>query len=605
MTKVSEIHRLIAVVNDITQGLGHNCTAFGNALLATLKECDDKTLVGNLRLLWRITIFSTTDDPQEPLEPQGLLAALDHSIVQLLAEHRKSLDSVDLQARILDVAQALEAPGPRKRQLVSEAWDAYQEAAEFLLPIQADDIWVPYFHRIRRSAQLSLLWSHNRTETLDKLCEAIERTKDTDSFLLLKLAELALNFRDVDKARLFVYLQTTAERAWGQDRWEMCREYLNVAMKCLPAEQRRPLLIRTAETYEAEASSRESSLAACHFIEQAIRSYRQAGGAADEVDRLHRRLLELGKKGLQEMQSFEEEVDLSKIVQSVNENLAGKDFADSMITLGRIILQQGPRKQNSLAQVKRHSQEFVFSSLMPPKVFDSSGRVIRRGELENDDARLRQDAYAQTRQHFLLLAHGIIDAGRVAILGRHRVLQHDIEEFFSPSPFIVPGQERLFCKGLYEGFKGNYDVASHLLVPQLEAGIRHLLEEEQVFVSRLDKDLFQDRYLLGSLLANEELEKLLGEDLVFTLKALLNEKAGENFRNRLCHGLLNDQEIWSPASVCVWGYSLAFAIWPLFKQLEAHQTSERCRAKTQKGTRCRNRPAQKSQHCHIHRGGKH
>lgn len=330
MTDVSEIQQLIAVVNEVTKDLGADCTNFGNALLETLKESEDSKFICNLRLLWRTTLFRLTDDPSEPLEPKGLFDALDHAKVRILAEHRKSMDSVDLQARILDLTQVMESPGPTKTQLVSQAWDAYLEAAALLYPSETNDCWVPYFDRIQRAVQLSLTRNHNVTDTLDKLCDAIERSKSDDSFLLLKLAELALNFRDVDKARLFPYLEATAERARRQENWRMNIDYLNAAIKCVPANERRPLFVKIAEAYEAEADSRESSLVAYHFVEDAIRAYRKAGGASGEVDRLHRKLLALGKKGLEEMQTFEEKVDITEIVHYVERELCSLDFKSAM-----------------------------------------------------------------------------------------------------------------------------------------------------------------------------------------------------------------------------------------------------------------------------------
>ncbi|WP_075154599.1 DUF4209 domain-containing protein [Paenibacillus polymyxa] len=99
-------------------------------------------------------------------------------------------------------------------------------------------------------------------------------------------------------------------------------------------------------------------------------------------------------------------------------------------------------------------------------------------------------------------------------------------------------------------------ISSHLLIPQLENSIRHILYESGYLVSGIDAQGIQDERNLNSLLYLPELEDLLTADITFDLQGLLVERFGSNLRNRMAHGLLDYDQFYSFELEYLWWITL-------------------------------------------------
>lgn len=96
----------------------------------------------------------------------------------------------------------------------------------------------------------------------------------------------------------------------------------------------------------------------------------------------------------------------------------------------------------------------------------------------------------------------------------HRPTLGDVQFLVMQNPFIPRGHEPLFLKGIIAGFRGDFDIVAHLLVPQIEESIRHVLQRAGYVTSKLDSKLIQEQRLLGTLLAMPETEEIFGRDQV-------------------------------------------------------------------------------------------
>src|SRR5207253_8393936 len=121
----------------------------------------------------------------------------------------------------------------------------------------------------------------------------------------------------------------------------------------------------------------------------------------------------------------------------------------------------------------------------------------------------------------------------------HHIRMDDLEQIVVDSPFIPSGREFFFAKGLYAGLMGDYVVAAHLLIPQIENSIRHVLALHGAITSGFSRQDIQNHYDLNRVLTDagleEKLTKIFGEDLVFELKGLLVQHFGANLRNEIAH----------------------------------------------------------------------
>ena len=140
------------------------------------------------------------------------------------------------------------------------------------------------------------------------------------------------------------------------------------------------------------------------------------------------------------------------------------------------------------------------------------------------------------------------------------------------SPVVPPGHEGIFLRGIHAGFHGDFVVASHLLVPQIENSLRYILECQGVDVSNLMSDGTQPVKMLRSLFSFPELEQILGADMCFELRGHLIEKSGYDYRNRVSHGFVTEADCLSHAAVSIWWLTLRLCLIPIYNLLHSSQT---------------------------------
>ena len=115
------------------------------------------------------------------------------------------------------------------------------------------------------------------------------------------------------------------------------------------------------------------------------------------------------------------------------------------------------------------------------------------------------------------------------------------------------------------GLQNDPIIATHLLVPQLENSLRHILKQQGFIASNLTSQMIQDEYTLGKVLALEDLKKVLTEDIIFTLKGLLVERMGGNIRNEICHGLYSYEQFRDARTIYLWWLTLFLCLVPSHK----------------------------------------
>ena len=106
------------------------------------------------------------------------------------------------------------------------------------------------------------------------------------------------------------------------------------------------------------------------------------------------------------------------------------------------------------------------------------------------------------------------------------------------SRFIPKDRVLLYVQGLWAGFMGNYSVAAHILLPQIENSFRYIAYQHGIITTPLDKDI-QHENMMGGVL--DKIKQVTDPDLWSDLKMFLID--GEGFRNHALHGLSSMQEL--------------------------------------------------------------
>lgn len=490
-----------------------------------------------------------------------------------------TIKDAELRARIADVVWVRK----RGHQIAEQAVSAYLASARRLE--DTEELWPPCVDRIERAVTLAVLHGKNSqmfSPVITHIEDMLARAKDDyASFLPAELMKILLEHKQGDCIKYAEHSGKFAEVAEKDKSWTRAKAYWELQALWLKRaedmEGSRAASVKAALTHvkEAEACTKKAQpdyLVAARHIQSAIEAFRRIGSEKDRIEKLHYKLLEYQRKGAGQFGTVSAEAPIHDMHTLAVNAVEGKSFRDAMYALATL---HKPSNLDYLRQeVERTRKEFPLQHLFPRIQVDSSGRVTGRASSGlSDDTESREDALrpdllwrARTSQSIAVL--GLVEPARHAILREHYVRVHDFAPLISDNPFVPEGTEGLYARGLHAGVEGDFVVATHLLIPQLENSIRHVLAQRGLITSGLDSEGIQDAHLLGNMLYRLEMKEIFGEDLTFDLQGLLWERFGANLRNQVAHGLANYQTFFAPDAIYLWWLTLHL----LFRVLEASES---------------------------------
>ena len=427
--------------------------------------------------------------------------------------------------------------------------------------------WVESAERLERAVRLARTLGA-RGGLFDRvLIELQDRADrfghDIRGYLGTRAMELLLEFRAGDCERNAQQAATAAAAAREASDWDRCRTNLKVVLACRrrlnDAAGQRAAVEAIAATYVDQADIGEQGrdwMMVSHFLQKAIEAYRRAGGHRDMVEVLHGRLLDAQERSLEQLRPMRQDMDISEIVEAARRRVAGVPLRAALVRFAhaRRILDFAHLRERA----EKLAQEFPLQGLMSAVLLDRRGRQkARRPPLLTDDPQQREEAlFTRVVEHADferdLATRAVLIPALDQITSEHRITTRDLMEFVEPSAFVPPGREGLYAWGLLAGFEGDFVSAMHLLLPQVENSVRHLMASAGLVVTTMDENGDQQEMTLAPMLSDERLRDLLPEDVVLELRTLLTDPRGPNLRNRFAHGLMDEDEFSSPPAVYAW-----------------------------------------------------
>jgi hypothetical protein len=562
-------------------------TAFGGAAKAA-EDAGDIQLAAVYRFLNVLSSFYLAfGDPAKPYRPMWImedkrslmpsdLLPSDYGAIKELA---KLVKDSSLRARIYDVLWLEEHNHLDCR----EAAKSYLDSA---LALDTEENWTFAVTQFNRGLSLASKLGRKQEgfqRIAAALIAAIERDKDTEEgFRTCQLLQLASEFGCGEFSELAAIADRIGNRASDNGEHRRARKYWR-----LTADFRRfdkdkagaaEATLRSAETYVAEAIERAtgkmaSYLAAASILKKGVESLRQAKASPERIQELRVLLAEYQKKSLSEMTTFETGMDLTEMAASAQKFVKGRTLFDALhiFSLGYNLTDVAELR----AQVIKNANEFPMQHLFGSGMLDDEGRsVIERPGLFNlEGPQAEKELEAEmlsfaAKGAWRVRVTGFIHPARLQIFNEHRLDLRDLAFLVRSNPFVPPGHEGIFLRGIHAGFHGDFLVAAHLLVPQIENSIRFVLSLNGVDVSNLLADGTQPLKILGPLFDVPETKEIFGESLWFELRGLLIEKSGYDFRNQLAHGFTTEAECYGDAAVNLWWLILRLCLIPVLQRLE-------------------------------------
>lgn len=261
--------------------------------------------------------------------------------------------------------------------------------------------------------------------------------------------------------------------------------------------------------------------------------------------RLQHKLIELQRDLPDEMGAISHEFDVTQAVQTIQERLHGLDFPEVLVSFATFWAPLA--SEDRFEEARKSAEQHLFTSLMPVRTYDREGKMRARttpprSGAEINDAGLRHDISRHGSWHRHYLAVAAIEPARQVLWSEHRLEPHDLLPLLDGNPFVPPDRAHIFATGLSRFLAGDTLTAAHLLIPQVENSLRHVLRlaGHDVVIERADG--IQENRSLSSLLKNmrPELERWLTAANIFELEELLDFEGGPTLRHEVAHGSFHD-----------------------------------------------------------------
>ncbi len=550
-------------------------TALAAEAIAEVETCDDFSLTLTTRLadedqesewvrLARIDGFvcslfwqvdTENDRPLEPFaESRRLIDAISDDLRPYFEQRANETGVAELRARYLEILWNRWQDG----RAAGRAIEAYLASAGHLLasaralpdPNAAHDYHdLEASDRFVRASQLALALGRDTNTVAAAIHEAapflISLAAPGPGGRLLDGSAGLLAQADPEVGNLIgLVLDRATAAGAAKARWVeqcSCQSAERLATKVGNAELAKQARRARAQSLENEASEVESGIVAGVHLTHAIEIRANLGDSEDVVrlKRLHR---EANVRALAEMEKVEVTTKLT--VEEVAELMGTISASTDPSASALLNLPAEVGLWHSLEATKAHMDAIapytVFAHLFPHTVLTEDGRSQPEPTAEDDLAEARVARQRSDDAASALMFAARIVVPRLAAAGRWSPAQLTAAVAIGDADLataVAPGFEALE--------RGEFWLAIHTLVPQLERAIRVLADLAGDSIESLATDSGMRWKTLAPLLEGPGLISALGQDLRDSLDAVFTSQLGPNIRNDTAHGTLSPRADYS------------------------------------------------------------
>jgi hypothetical protein len=285
----------------------------------------------------------------------------------------------------------------------------------------------------------------------------------------------------------------------------------------------------------------------------------------DEAQRLEDELegeLRRHQRGtLREMGGQPVDIVIEGATEKILDQFSKMDFSEFLRNFA--LLEKSPRTDELRATAIELAKTSVLGANLHVNHLDHEGKTTAKtggagDEVPPDDWFIHMIGRQESIRRATLVANHIVPlldeiSRRTTIEERHMIgiVWH--------SEFVPESQVPIWTLGLSRLFQGDLISAMHLLVPQLETSMRHILIAHGADPNRRRDDTTEESRSLDAIFANhlDDLNNIMGEPLVDELNRIFNTRPGPAFRHEIAHGLLSYGECYTHDSM--------YACWLLYR----------------------------------------
>lgn len=298
------------------------------------------------------------------------------------------------------------------------------------------------------------------------------------------------------------------------------------------------------QSFEHFASNAEPMLAAA-LLQTATDEYRNAG-LKEERDRT--RILMQKKIGAagENLQSVEHKIEITKDeMETFLDQVVVDDLGISFVRITREFMLKRVHLEE---QVNATLKEAPLMAHITQMIYADDRVAAKIGSVEEDGfGRLFQ----QSKFAFQFERPWLEQAFR-RLFEKHEVVPQHFAGWTNRHGLF--DDMSLLVEGTSAWVREDYVKAAHVLVPQVERGLRKLTDELGVPVTKPHPTVAGTSVAIGmgEILFNPKVAEALGPDATLHFQALYSDPRGMNLRNEIAHGLMDgDQFYWHLGNLIV------------------------------------------------------
>ncbi len=534
--------------------------------------------------------------PKDRAEPYGPLSVSNgkRSLIpndlrggqsEVFAAVADNIDNRGLRTRLSDVAWH---NNHKLFDMAQLAINAYCDVVQVVLDGTAE------FFADERTAS-----SHSGTEMLHRACQIAKATgcKDTEGtrlkLLVSAVAQDAFNRRDhrgfLNTVELGLQFRIGKPGAVARDAETLVttnspdtftsRELWQLAARAHrqsggDAEQNR-CLASAAECLVALADAEGGrGMVAAGYLMDAIQELRRIPNTRERRQQVESLLRNAQASISDEMGVVSSPViDLTDLAKETRESVSGLSLAQALVVFAD--LDSSPEPAILQNEAREQYKESTVLSFISTSIVDDESKVVSKspaltGNETEDQSAIHHRVAQNESVRRQLVASGQIEPARQLIHIEHTLGQHDFLPLVTMSPFVPEDRVHLFSLAFMRFFGGDFISALHLLVPQLENSLRHILKQIDKEPSSIQSDMTQENRNLSVLLKKdrEPLEKVFGSAIIYEIENLFDFRGGPALRHELAHGLISGETCYGTDAIYACWFIFRLCCLPVFDHWE-------------------------------------
>lgn len=370
---------------------------------------------------------------------------------------------------------------------------------------------------------------------------------------LLEWQEIAVVAEALAQATKDKLYAEAVKRVW----LHAARAYLRVddkesAVRCRVSAVEQTLRMRDAVS---------TAMGKASWTRSAIGELRAIGGMAERIELLKKELQQHEEDSLSEYGSFSVPMDLTDERRATIEEFEPLDVHEMLLRLAFTC--RAPDKIALHKNCLESRDKYFFASMSGKSYADDRGKVIATAVHVPHGSELPSEWFdheslSEAGLHYHIATEAFIRPACITMSRCQLIDYRHFEPIVCSSAFVPPGFEAIFSQGFSKLVQGDMVSAAHLLIPQLENALRHVLNSRRSNTAKLNGDLTQEDQSLKLLLKNywEEIEQVFGVDNTYLLHILFNLKGGPMLRHEVAHGKLSTALCYEPSCI--------YACWFIF-----------------------------------------